>query len=173
MINRNRIMTIAFLSALTTLVALAFAAADPWTARDLLTAEQFAPVVEKGAQPPVYYVGFNVLYRSKHIPRAVYAGPGAELKGLDLLKTALKDVPRDKEIVIYCGCCPIDKCPNLRPAFQTAREMGMIHLGVSTCPQTVSVNIVGVKMSWASVTFIRAMIACLTTSSLSEGTRLS
>ena len=78
MLHQRSSITIAFLAAVTGLVTLAFAAADPWTTADLLTPEQFAPVVAKGAHPPVYYVGFNVLYRSKHIPRAVYAGPGAE-----------------------------------------------------------------------------------------------
>ena len=143
MLNRRSSITIAFLAAVTGLVTLAFGAADPWIAADLLTPEQFAPVVAKGAHPPVFYVGFNVLYRSKHIPRAVYAGPGAEPKGLDLLRTALKDVPRDKEIVLYCGCCPIDKCPNLRPAFQAARQMGFKNVKVLMLPTAFGVDWVG------------------------------
>jgi hypothetical protein len=26
--------------------------------------------------------------------------------------------------VVYCGCCPWDKCPNLKPALDTLRAMG-------------------------------------------------
>ena len=27
-------------------------------------------------------------------------------------------------IVIYCGCCPFEHCPNIRPAFNLLNEMG-------------------------------------------------
>jgi hypothetical protein len=27
-------------------------------------------------------------------------------------------------VVIYCGCCPFAKCPNVRPAFSTLLGMG-------------------------------------------------
>ncbi len=53
--------------------------------------------IRQGSEAPVYYVGFNVLYRSKHIPGAVYAGPGAKPEGIELLKRELRDVSRDKE----------------------------------------------------------------------------
>ena len=41
-----------------------------------------------------------------------------------MLKEAVEKLPRDREIVIYCGCCPWDKCPNMQPAFAALREMG-------------------------------------------------
>jgi len=54
----------------------------------------------KGPQPAVFQVGPNVLYRSKHIPGAVYAGPGSRPEGLELLKSAIEKLPHDREIVI-------------------------------------------------------------------------
>jgi hypothetical protein len=114
---------------------------DPWTPDDVLAPAEFAAAVSgKGEKPPVYYVGFNVLYRSKHIPAAVYAGPGSKPEGLELLKQALKDVPRDREIVLYCGCCPIDKCPNLRPAFQAARDFGFKKVRVLMLPTSFGID---------------------------------
>ncbi len=83
-----------------------------------------AALASKGSKPAVLYVGPNVLYRSKHIPGAVFAGPGNRPEGLTLLKVAVKDLPRDREIVIYCGCCPWDHCPNIHPAFDTLQQMG-------------------------------------------------
>ncbi len=76
------------------------------------------------AKPAVFQVGPNVLYRSKHIPGAAYAGPGSKAEGIALLKEAVAKLPRDREIVIYCGCCPWDKCPNITPAFAALKEMG-------------------------------------------------
>src|SRR5450759_3036751 len=117
------------------------AGSDPWTSADLVTPEKFAAMVaSKGPTPPVYYVGFNVLYRSKHIPGAVYAGPAAKPEGIELLKQALKNVPRDREIVLYCGCCPIDKCPNPRPAFQAARDMGFKKVKALMLPTSFGID---------------------------------
>ena len=76
------------------------------------------------AKPAIFYVGPNVLYRSKHIPSAVFAGPGGKADGLALLKAAVEKLPRDREIVIYCGCCPWDHCPNIKPAMAMLAEMG-------------------------------------------------
>jgi hypothetical protein len=76
------------------------------------------------AKPVVLHVGFSVLYRSKHIPGTEYAGPGAQPQGLENLKTAVAKVARDREIVLYCGCCPWDKCPNIRPAMALLRSLG-------------------------------------------------
>ena len=83
-----------------------------------------ARLAAKGPAPAIFQVGPNVLYRSKHIPGAIFAGPGSKPEGIELLKNAVKDVPKDREIVLYCGCCPWDKCPNMNPAIALLKEMG-------------------------------------------------
>jgi thiosulfate/3-mercaptopyruvate sulfurtransferase len=75
-------------------------------------------------KPVVLQVGPNVLYRSKHITGAGYAGPAAKPDGLELLKNSVAKLPRDREIVLYCGCCPWDRCPNVRPAIEALKAMG-------------------------------------------------
>jgi rhodanese-related sulfurtransferase len=77
-----------------------------------------------GARPAVFMVGPNVLYRSKHIPGSVYAGPGQSEAGLALLKAEAGKLPRDREVVVYCGCCPWDRCPNVKPAVEMLKQMG-------------------------------------------------
>lgn len=72
----------------------------------------------------IFHVGPNVLYRSKHIPGAIYAGPASKPEGLSLLRAAAASLPRTREIVIYCGCCPWDRCPNIQPAIDTLKQMG-------------------------------------------------
>jgi len=88
-----------------------------------LAAELAAPE----AKPFVVQVGPNVLYRSKHIPGSVYGGPGGKSEGLDLLKHAVEKLPRDREVVVYCGCCPWDRCPNIKPAMELLKQMGFTH----------------------------------------------
>ena len=78
----------------------------------------------KGAHPALLHVGFAVLYRSKHIPNSVYTGAASTPEGLATLKAAAGKLPRDGEIVVYCGCCPWDHCPFIRPAMNLLKEMG-------------------------------------------------
>jgi hypothetical protein len=57
------------------------------------------------------------------IKNAVDIGPAHEKDSFDKLKTFLGKEKRDRQIVIYCGCCPFEHCPNVRPAFQLLNDM--------------------------------------------------
>src|SRR5580698_3302514 len=92
-----------------------------------LAADLAVQVAAKGAHPAIIHVGPNVLYRGKHIPGAVYAGPASRPEGLELLKQAVDKLPRDTEIILYCGCCPWGNCPNVKPAMALLQEMGFTH----------------------------------------------
>jgi thiosulfate/3-mercaptopyruvate sulfurtransferase len=83
-----------------------------------------AQLVGTGAHPAVFMVGPNVLYRSKHIPGSVYTGPGQSEAGLTMLKAEAGKLARDREVVVYCGCCPWDRCPNVKPAVDLLKQMG-------------------------------------------------
>jgi rhodanese-related sulfurtransferase len=91
-------------------------------------AELAAQLASKNPRPVIFQVGPNVLYRGKHIVGAIYAGPAAKPAGLDLLKEAAGKLPRDREIVLYCGCCPWSNCPNVKPAIALLRQMGFTHV---------------------------------------------
>jgi thiosulfate/3-mercaptopyruvate sulfurtransferase len=80
------------------------------------------------AKPAIFHVGPSVLYRSKHIPESVYGGFASRPDGLEGLKAAVAKLPRDREIVIYCGCCPWDRCPNIKPAMALLQEMGFTNV---------------------------------------------
>jgi rhodanese-related sulfurtransferase len=102
-------------------IVVAAVAADPALVQP---AEVAAQLAGKGVRPAVFMVGPNVLYRSKHIPGSVYAGPGNGEAGLAMLKAEADKLPRDREVVLYCGCCPWDHCPNVKPAVDLLKRMG-------------------------------------------------
>ena len=83
-----------------------------------------AQLAMKGAGPIIFHVGPNLLYRGKHIPGAIYAGPASTPGGLEALRVAAGKLPRDREIILYCGCCPWSNCPNVKPAFELLRHLG-------------------------------------------------
>jgi hypothetical protein len=49
-------------------------------------------------------------------------------------------MPRSTNLVIYCGCCPLEKCPNLRPAFIALHEMGFTNLRALILPTSFAVD---------------------------------
>ncbi len=110
------------------------AAANPWTATQVTEPSQLAAKLSKGAKPVILQIGFQVLYKSKHIPGSIYAGPASTPEGLDALKQAVRTLPKNADIYIYCGCCPMEKCPNIRPAFATLHAMGFTNLHVVILP---------------------------------------
>jgi thiosulfate/3-mercaptopyruvate sulfurtransferase len=75
-------------------------------------------------------VGPRVLYRQAHIDGAEFIGPTSDPRGIDLLRQRVKSVPKNKQIVIYCGCCPWDRCPNVRPAFAELKKLGFTNVKV-------------------------------------------
>ena len=100
--------------------------ADDWKDSDTIQPKALATRISANEKnkPLILQVGFGFQYRMKHIPGAVYAGPGNKPEGLDKLKAAVAGVPKDREIILYCGCCPWDKCPNMKPSFALLRNAG-------------------------------------------------
>jgi rhodanese-related sulfurtransferase len=78
----------------------------------------------KRTGPAIFHVGPHLLYRGKHIPGSIYAGPGSKPEGLESLKLAAGKLPREREIFLYCGCCPWSHCPNVKPAVAVLQRMG-------------------------------------------------
>ena len=109
----------------------------PWTASDLVSAQQLnAQLSEVNAGKIILiHVGFGVMYRMGHIPGSKYPGPASKPEGLAALQKLVANLPRHHEIIIYCGCCPWDHCPNIRPAFIALKEMGFKNLKVLDIPQ--------------------------------------
>jgi thiosulfate/3-mercaptopyruvate sulfurtransferase len=106
----------------------------PWTPAQVIHAEDLARMIKEKPAPPVYQVGFAVMYQSKHIPGSVYAGPGRTDEGLAELKKAVAGVPKDRLIVLYCGCCPWDHCPNMKPAYKLLHSLGYNQIKVVEIP---------------------------------------
>jgi hypothetical protein len=101
---------------------------DPWTDKQLMDPQLLSAMIANlpADQLPVI---FNVGPTSA-IKGAILLGPTGKEAGIAALTARLKDIPKDKQIIIYCGCCPFFKCPNIRPAFSLLVKEGFtnIHL---------------------------------------------
>ncbi|HEY6330225.1 MAG TPA: rhodanese-like domain-containing protein [Blastocatellia bacterium] len=110
------------------------AADDPWTVDQQIEPVDLVKVLTTDQKPAVLQVGFFPLFRLSHIPGAVYAGPANSPEGLDKLTKAVRDLPKTSEIVLYCGCCPLKDCPNVRPAYKALKDMGLTKIKVLILP---------------------------------------
>ncbi len=114
---------------------------DPWKPSDLIQPATLAARLSSSEpKPKILYVGFPILYRSTHIAGAELAGPASKPDGLERLKQIAAKLPRDRELIIYCGCCPWDHCPNVRPAFRLLHGMGFTRLKLVTSPTNLSTD---------------------------------
>ena len=101
---------------------------DPWTADQLMTPQTLVSIMQanKGnALPVILNIG-----SVETIKGAISIGAVSESDAFAELKKQLKNIKKDKLIVIYCGCCPLTKCPNVRPAFKELTAEGFTNIKV-------------------------------------------
>jgi thiosulfate/3-mercaptopyruvate sulfurtransferase len=81
-------------------------------------------------KPLILQVGSRLMFDQAHIKGAEYAGPAGDADGLDALRNRVSPLPRNSFIVIYCGCCPWNRCPNIGPAFKLLNGLGFSNFKV-------------------------------------------
>lgn len=114
---------------------------QPWPAASEMQAADLVRDLAKGAdQPTIVYIGPAFLYRQGHIPGASMHGPASTPQGLAEMKAWAANLPRSTNLVIYCGCCPIADCPNLRPGFEALQAMGFERLRVLMLPDNFATD---------------------------------
>lgn len=90
-----------------------------WTNDQLMQPAQLAHMMQNNKPFPVIYsVGPGAV-----IPHSEDIGSVKEKENLDEFKNRLSKLPKDAGIVVYCGCCPFEHCPNVRPAVALLKEM--------------------------------------------------
>jgi thiosulfate/3-mercaptopyruvate sulfurtransferase len=82
----------------------------------------------------VLYVGPDVLFAKGHIPGARQIAEASSEEGKHALDLALASAAADAEVVVYCGCCPVKSCPNVRPASAALRARGRANTWVLDLP---------------------------------------
>jgi hypothetical protein len=81
-------------------------------------------------KPLILQVGSRMMFAQAHIPGAEYAGPGSQADGVEQLRARVASLPRTAFIVLYCGCCPWNRCPNVGPAYRLLNDMGFTRVKV-------------------------------------------
>ncbi|MEB0262801.1 MULTISPECIES: rhodanese-like domain-containing protein [unclassified Mucilaginibacter] len=109
----------------------------PWTDRDLMAPALLAANIKEhpAELPLILNIG-----AVEDIKGAKHIGAAGKTENLKALKAMVATLPKNRDIVIYCGCCPFTKCPNIRPAFQELKKMGFTHVKLLNLPVNLQTN---------------------------------
>ncbi len=113
---------------------------DPWTQKDLIQPSELASMINNPDSKPIPIFNIGVV---DDIKGAKNLGGATKKENLEKLRTELKGLPKSSMIVIYCGCCPFEKCPNIRPAFNLMKSLGYSKGRLLNIPQNL-------KQDWIS-----------------------
>jgi len=109
----------------------------PWTDQQLKDPAELAKTLRdpSAPKPVIFNVG-----PIEQIKGAIQVGPASNQKNLEALKRHLAKLPKDKEVIVYCGCCPFSRCPNVRPAFELLKEMKFKNAKLLNTPTNLKVD---------------------------------
>jgi rhodanese-related sulfurtransferase len=89
----------------------------------------------RAARPNIYNIGFV-----GNIEGAKKLNPASKEAGLKQLQLELKDKPKNTPIIIYCGCCPFEHCPNVKPAFALLQKLGYKNAKILNLPTSIKAD---------------------------------
>lgn len=116
-----------------------FQSKEPWTAKQMMSPYDLKEKINSTKAeklPLILSVGPEAVIKG-----SVDIGAGQDPANIKQLKETVKSLPKDTEIIIYCGCCPLHKCPNVRPAFTLLNDMGF------TNPKLLAI-LDNIKIDW-------------------------
>ncbi len=109
--------------------------ADPWKATELIDPATLAGMLKAGNAPVIYNIG-----AVEDIKTAKHVGPVNDAKKLAKFKEMIAAMPKNTAVVIYCGCCALPKCPNVRPAYSALKAAGFINISVLNLAVNLKTN---------------------------------
>jgi hypothetical protein len=109
---------------------------ENWTSEQLMQPANLAQALNDNKNIPlIYCVGPGVV-----IPHSIDIGMTDKPENIQKLKDSLNKVSRDANIVIYCGCCPFARCPNVRPAIALLKEMKFTNYHLLNLPHNIKTD---------------------------------
>jgi hypothetical protein len=107
-----------------------FGASNPWTDSQLLEPAELATMIKLNDNKPVI-LNIGMV---EDIPGAMHIGAVNQPENMKKLQKAVVAFPKNTELVIYCGCCPFTKCPNIRPAFLELKKLWFTNVKLLNLP---------------------------------------
>lgn len=110
---------------------------EPWTDNQLIEPVDLVRLMNSGNRMNVFIYSIGP---SGLIKNAVDIGDGKEKANIEKLKSAVSKLPKDAQIVLYCGCCPFGNCPNIRPTFQLLNDLKFTNHKLLNLPKNLKAD---------------------------------
>lgn len=107
-----------------------------WTEDQLIDPSELSVLIKANKNLPlIFSVGPGAI-----IPGSKEIGIVKEAENLQNFREQLSKLAKDTEIVVYCGCCPFAKCPNVRPAIQLLKDMNFTNYKLLDLPHNIKIG---------------------------------
>jgi hypothetical protein len=112
-------------------------AATPWSSGQMIEPAELNKILTSPKAPKtyVYCIGYQAI-----IKNSIDIGPGGSFESQKKLKQEVSKLPKDANIVIYCGCCPFERCPNVSPIFNMLNQLGFKNARILDLPHNIKVD---------------------------------
>jgi thiosulfate/3-mercaptopyruvate sulfurtransferase len=110
---------------------------EVWSKNQLLAPADLNKIVNN-PKAPKYYI-YSIGYQAV-IKNSIDVGAGSDKENQKKISKLVSKLPKDANIVIYCGCCPFERCPNVRPIFKLLNDLGFKNHKLLNLPQNIKVD---------------------------------
>jgi hypothetical protein len=112
----------------------------PWAAAELIEPATLAGTLSAATAQVPLILNIGAV---EDIKGATHIGAVSKTDHMTTLISTVTPLPKNTLMVIYCGCCPFTKCPNIRPAFEQLKKMGFTNVKVLDLPVNLQTNWIG------------------------------
>jgi len=85
--------------------------------------------------PLIFSIGPGAL-----IPHSKDIGAIKEKENMKKFKLELNGLQKNTQIIVYCGCCPYEHCPNVQPAIQLLKDMKFTSYKLLDLPHNIKID---------------------------------
>lgn len=109
---------------------------ENWTSKDLTTPSDLAATLKSNKNVPIMFsIGPGAI-----IPNSIDIGMVKDKKNMDKFRAQISKLPKTANILIYCGCCPYEHCPDVRPAIALLKNMKFTNYHLLDLPQNIKTD---------------------------------
>jgi thiosulfate/3-mercaptopyruvate sulfurtransferase len=109
---------------------------ENWTKKQLTEPADLVATFKSNKNVPVMFsIGPGAV-----IPNSIDIGMVKDEKNLEKFRQQISKLPKTTNILIYCGCCPYEHCPNVRPAIALLQNMQFTNYHLLDLPHNIKTD---------------------------------
>ncbi|MBO9701703.1 MAG: rhodanese-like domain-containing protein [Sporocytophaga sp.] len=108
---------------------------NPFTEEYLIEPSELARILNSSTakQPVIFNMG-----PMQHIKGSVNVGIGNSTSGMNQLQAKVSKLNKNQFIVIYCGCCAMQNCPNVKQPYEYLKNAGFENFKILNIKSSLS-----------------------------------